>query len=76
MSSQGADAVLTCREGVRAICGPDSTPGECASHDNAKCARYFTRAEDGLAQDWGESSPLMTTGADRRREEAAWQKGR
>lgn len=25
----------------------------CATHDNAKCARYFTRVEDGLAQDWG-----------------------
>lgn len=24
----------------------------CASTENAKCARYFTRAEDGLAQDW------------------------
>ena len=24
----------------------------CASHANAKCAKYFTREEDGLAQDW------------------------
>jgi DNA N-6-adenine-methyltransferase (Dam) len=25
----------------------------CASHENRKCARYFSPAEDGLAQDWG-----------------------
>lgn len=24
----------------------------CATADNAKCARFFTRAEDGLSQDW------------------------
>lgn len=24
----------------------------CASADNAKCARYFTAEQDGLAQDW------------------------
>lgn len=24
----------------------------CADADNAKCARYFTREDDGLAQDW------------------------
>src|SRR5262249_37607627 len=24
----------------------------CATADNAKCARYFTRADDGLAQPW------------------------
>ncbi len=24
----------------------------CSSHANARCARHFTRAEDGLAQDW------------------------
>ena len=24
----------------------------CATHENAKCARYFTRAENGLAQEW------------------------
>lgn len=24
----------------------------CASADNAKCARYFSRSEDGLVQDW------------------------
>lgn len=27
----------------------------CASPDTAKCARYFTPAEDGLAQDWGDA---------------------
>ena len=25
----------------------------CATHQNAKCANYFTKAEDGLMQDWG-----------------------
>lgn len=25
----------------------------CATAENAKCPRYFTRAENGLAQDWG-----------------------
>jgi phage N-6-adenine-methyltransferase len=25
----------------------------CATAENAKCARYFTPADDGLAQDWG-----------------------
>jgi phage N-6-adenine-methyltransferase len=25
----------------------------CATRRNAKCPRYFTRAEDGLTQDWG-----------------------
>lgn len=24
----------------------------CATHENAKCARYFTEAEDGLSQSW------------------------
>jgi phage N-6-adenine-methyltransferase len=24
----------------------------CATHENAKCARYFTRADDGLVQEW------------------------
>lgn len=24
----------------------------CASHENAKCARYYTKEDDGLAQDW------------------------
>ena len=24
----------------------------CATRDNAKCARYFTKSQDGLAQDW------------------------
>ncbi len=25
----------------------------CATKENAKCARYFTREQDGLAQEWG-----------------------
>lgn len=25
----------------------------CASDKNAKCAKYYTREDDGLAQDWG-----------------------
>ena len=25
----------------------------CATKQNAKCARYFTRIQDGLVQDWG-----------------------
>ena len=24
----------------------------CATHDNAKCVRYFTKDDDGLAQEW------------------------
>jgi len=24
----------------------------CATHENAKCARYFTKEQDGLKQDW------------------------
>ena len=27
----------------------------CATADNTKCARYFTREQDGLAQDWGDA---------------------
>jgi phage N-6-adenine-methyltransferase len=27
----------------------------CATPANAKCARYFTPADDGLAQDWGDN---------------------
>lgn len=25
----------------------------CSTHENAKCADHFTKAEDGLSQDWG-----------------------
>lgn len=25
----------------------------CATKENAKCARFFTRQQDGLAQKWG-----------------------
>lgn len=31
----------------------------CSSKENAKCARHFTVAEDGLAQDWGSHSVFM-----------------
>lgn len=27
--------------------------GPCSTHENAKCADHFTKAEDGLLQDWG-----------------------
>lgn len=25
----------------------------CSTHENAKCERHFTMADNGLAQDWG-----------------------
>lgn len=25
----------------------------CSTHENAKCAEHFTKAEDGLSQNWG-----------------------
>ena len=31
----------------------------CATHNNAKCVRHFTREEDGLAQDWGAATVFM-----------------
>lgn len=31
----------------------------CASSTNAKCSRYFTVKEDGLAQEWGQSIVFM-----------------
>jgi phage N-6-adenine-methyltransferase len=31
----------------------------CATAENAKCARFFTKAEDGLAQDWGRNTCWM-----------------
>src|SRR2546426_604046 len=31
----------------------------CATPENAKCARYFTRREDGLAQSWGSEICFM-----------------
>jgi phage N-6-adenine-methyltransferase len=31
----------------------------CASSGNAKCERYFTVADDGLAQDWGDETVFM-----------------
>lgn len=32
----------------------------CALPDNAKCAKYYTPAEDGLAQSWGGSKYFVT----------------
>ena len=32
---------------TRVVCSPTA-----ASHENAKCARYFTRDDDGLRQEW------------------------
>ena len=31
----------------------------CATPANAKCSRYFTEADDGLAQDWGTETVFM-----------------
>jgi site-specific DNA-methyltransferase (adenine-specific) len=31
----------------------------CASKENAKCARFFTREDDGLRQDWGRQTVFM-----------------
>ena len=31
----------------------------CATHANAQCPQHFTRAEDGLAQDWGAHTVFM-----------------
>ena len=31
----------------------------CATATNAKCAQYFTRAEDGLRQNWGRETVFM-----------------
>ena len=31
----------------------------CATHENAKCKKYFTQAEDGLKQDWGTEKVFM-----------------
>ena len=31
----------------------------CATAQNAKCRRFFTRTEDGLAQEWGQESVFM-----------------
>ena len=31
----------------------------CATHENAKCARYFTKEEDGLAQSWAGERVFM-----------------
>ena len=31
----------------------------CCTHENAKCGRHFTLAEDGLTQDWGHETVFM-----------------
>lgn len=31
----------------------------CATHENAKCARYFTQEDDGLRQDWSGETVFM-----------------
>lgn len=31
----------------------------CSTHQNAKCRHHFTRAEDGLRQDWGQEVVFM-----------------
>ncbi len=31
----------------------------CSTHENAKCARHFTRQEDGLAQSWRDETVFM-----------------
>ncbi|MBW2662908.1 MAG: adenine methyltransferase [Deltaproteobacteria bacterium] len=31
----------------------------CATHENAKCKKYFTQTEDGLKQDWGTEKVFM-----------------
>jgi site-specific DNA-methyltransferase (adenine-specific) len=31
----------------------------CATAENARCARFFTKAEDGLAQDWSGNTVFM-----------------
>lgn len=37
----------------------DFTLDPCASRENAKCARFFTKKQDGLAQDWGREKVFM-----------------
>lgn len=31
----------------------------CSTHENAKCADHFTKAEDGLLQDWGGKKGIL-----------------
>ena len=31
----------------------------CSTHENAKCADHFTKAEDGLLQDWGGQKGIL-----------------
>ncbi len=32
----------------------------CASHENAKCAKYYTKEDDGLAQSWQDEVEIKT----------------
>lgn len=32
----------------------------CATAENHKCAKYYTKEQDGLAQDWGAASVLQS----------------
>ena len=32
----------------------------CSTHENAKCADHFTKAEDGLSRDWGAKGYFAT----------------
>lgn len=34
----------------------DFTLDPCATRDNAKCTRYYTKQDDGLAQDWSQET--------------------
>ena len=31
----------------------------CSTHENAKCEKHFTKAEDGLSKDWGKETVFM-----------------
>ena len=31
----------------------------CSTHENAKCAEHFTKAEDGLSQNWGGQKGIL-----------------
>ena len=54
----------------------------CATHENAKCEKYFTKDDDGLAQDWGKETVFMNPPYGRNcsyrwveKAHDAWQKG-
>lgn len=43
---------------LNALFGP-FTLDPCATPDNAKCSRFYTPDDDGLAQDWGQETVFM-----------------